>query len=223
MRTWRRPASICTCPAAIWRPRVNPLEHLSISSVGDANRFYHRPQTKMSRPAVEVADILRAQGNGFLDRYREESSAFSSSKPIRAIQSCRTAALGRPSSMPVRGAATRPSPIIRAGTAIVRSAKPSARTLDRRPGTGTSRRPTTSTSSSPCLTNSMCSPWTMQRVFYDLFFPPAAQTCLEVAADPGHLGARDRGHQHSAHLGTESAAPSSHPLRDSGRRTLSRS
>ncbi len=47
----------------------------------------------MSRPAVEVADILRAQGNRFLDRY-EKSFDFQQLKAFRAIQRCRTAALG---------------------------------------------------------------------------------------------------------------------------------
>jgi hypothetical protein len=47
----------------------------------------------MSRPAVEVADILRAQGNRFLDRH-EKSFDFQQLKAFRAIQRCRTAALG---------------------------------------------------------------------------------------------------------------------------------
>ena len=47
----------------------------------------------MSRPAVEVADILRAQGNRFLDRY-EKSFDYQQLKAFRAIQKCRTAALG---------------------------------------------------------------------------------------------------------------------------------
>jgi Transposase zinc-binding domain len=47
----------------------------------------------MSRPAVEVADILRAQGSRFLDRY-ESSFDYQQLKAFRAIQKCRTAALG---------------------------------------------------------------------------------------------------------------------------------
>lgn len=47
----------------------------------------------MSRPAVEVADILRAQGDRFLDRY-EKTFDFQQLKAYRAIQRCRTAALG---------------------------------------------------------------------------------------------------------------------------------
>ena len=47
----------------------------------------------MTRPAVEVADILRVQGQHFLDRYRA-SFDFQQFKAFRALQNCRTAALG---------------------------------------------------------------------------------------------------------------------------------
>ena len=47
----------------------------------------------MTRPAVEVADILRVQGQRFLDRYRA-SFDFQQLKAFRALQNCRTAALG---------------------------------------------------------------------------------------------------------------------------------
>lgn len=47
----------------------------------------------MSRPTLEVADLIRAQGNRFLDRYRSNFS-FQQLKVFRAIQNCRTAALG---------------------------------------------------------------------------------------------------------------------------------
>src|SRR5580704_19003086 len=47
----------------------------------------------MNRPALEVADILRAQGQRFLDRYRA-SFDFQQLKAFRALQNCRTAALG---------------------------------------------------------------------------------------------------------------------------------
>jgi len=47
----------------------------------------------MTRPAVEVADILRVQGQRFLDRYRA-SFDFQQLKAFRAVQNCRTAALG---------------------------------------------------------------------------------------------------------------------------------
>ena len=47
----------------------------------------------MKRPSVEVADILRAQGKRFLDRYRSGFD-FQQLKAFRALQNCRTAALG---------------------------------------------------------------------------------------------------------------------------------
>jgi hypothetical protein len=47
----------------------------------------------MSRPVVEVAEILRAQGSRFLSRY-QSSFGYQRLKAFRAIQNCRTAALG---------------------------------------------------------------------------------------------------------------------------------
>jgi len=47
----------------------------------------------MTRPLVEVADILRAQGNDFIDRHRNRIR-FQQLKVMHAIERCRTAALG---------------------------------------------------------------------------------------------------------------------------------
>jgi hypothetical protein len=47
----------------------------------------------MTRPAVEVADILRAQGDNFIDRHRSRIG-FQQMKVMRAIVRCRTEALG---------------------------------------------------------------------------------------------------------------------------------
>jgi hypothetical protein len=47
----------------------------------------------MSRPALEVADILRAQGNRFLERY-QSSISYQQLKAYRAVLACRTALLG---------------------------------------------------------------------------------------------------------------------------------
>jgi hypothetical protein len=47
----------------------------------------------MNKPAVEVADLLRAQGARFLDKYRAGFS-YQKLKVFRALQNCRTAALG---------------------------------------------------------------------------------------------------------------------------------
>jgi hypothetical protein len=47
----------------------------------------------MSRPALEVADLLRAQGRRFLEQHQNTFS-YQQLKVFRALQSCRTAALG---------------------------------------------------------------------------------------------------------------------------------
>jgi hypothetical protein len=47
----------------------------------------------MNRPTVEVADIFRAQGKNFIDRHRNRIR-FQQLKVMRAILHCRTAALG---------------------------------------------------------------------------------------------------------------------------------
>lgn len=47
----------------------------------------------MNRPAIELADIVRAAGNDFIDRHRS-SLTWPQLKVLRAIQRCRTAALG---------------------------------------------------------------------------------------------------------------------------------
>jgi len=47
----------------------------------------------VSRPTVEVADIFRAQGSNFIDRHRDRIR-FQQLKVMRAILHCRTAALG---------------------------------------------------------------------------------------------------------------------------------
>ena len=47
----------------------------------------------MSKPALEVADILRAQGSRFLERY-QHSTSYQQLKVYRAVLACRTASLG---------------------------------------------------------------------------------------------------------------------------------
>ena len=47
----------------------------------------------MTRPTVEVADIIQAQGNHFIDSYRRQLS-YQQLNVLRAIERCRTSALG---------------------------------------------------------------------------------------------------------------------------------
>lgn len=47
----------------------------------------------MTRPPFEVADVIRRAGSKFIDRYRS-SLTWGQLKVLRAIERCRTAALG---------------------------------------------------------------------------------------------------------------------------------
>src|SRR5918997_711281 len=47
----------------------------------------------MTRPTVEVADIIQAQGDRFVDSYRRQLS-YQQLNVLRAIRRCRTAELG---------------------------------------------------------------------------------------------------------------------------------
>jgi hypothetical protein len=47
----------------------------------------------MTRPTLEVADIIRASGDRFIDRYQQHLS-WPQMKVLKAIRDCRTAALG---------------------------------------------------------------------------------------------------------------------------------
>ena len=75
----------------------------------------------MSRPTLEVADILRAQGDRFLDRYRS-SFGFQQLKAFMPF----SAAAPLPSAgiaIPARVAVIRPSPTTRAETGTAPSVK----------------------------------------------------------------------------------------------------
>ena len=45
------------------------------------------------RPAIEVADVVRAKGRQFLERFKS-SLSYQQLKAYRAVLRCRTAALG---------------------------------------------------------------------------------------------------------------------------------
>ena len=76
----------------------------------------------MTKPAVEVADILRAKGSRFLDKYRS-SFSFQQLKAFRAIRNCRTAALGGHLDACPKCGHRRPSPITHAETGTARSVR----------------------------------------------------------------------------------------------------
>lgn len=142
----------------------------------------------MSRPTVEVADILRAQGNRFLDRY-ERSLDFQQLNAFRAIQSCRTAALGgHVDACPRCGYQA----AISYNSCRNRHC-PKCQAQARERWLAARERELLATSyfhvvfTVPHELNVLA--LDNQRAFYDLLFTASAQTLLEVAADPKHLGA----------------------------------
>jgi len=142
----------------------------------------------MSRSAVEVADILRAQGNRFLDRY-DKSFDFQQLKAFRAIQRCRTAALGgHIDACPRCGYQA----AISYNSCRNRHC-PKCQAQARERWLGARERELLATSyfhvvfTVPHELNVLA--LDNQRAFYDLLFNASAQTLLEVANDPKHLGA----------------------------------
>ena len=141
----------------------------------------------MTRPTLEVADILRAQGDCFLDRYRS-SSDFQQLKAFRAIQRCRTAALGgHRDACPSCGYQTISYNSCRNRHCPKCQAQARERWLAAR------ERELLDTSyfhavfTVPHELNVLA--LENPRLFYDLLFTASAQTLREIASDRKHLGA----------------------------------
>ena len=141
----------------------------------------------MSRPTVEVADILRVQGSRFLDRYYR-SFGFQQLKAFRAIQRCRTAALGgHVDACPKCG-----HQAISYNSCRNRHC-PKCQTQARERWLQARERELLTTTyfhvvfTAPHELNVLA--LDNPALFYDLLFTASAKTLLEVAADPKHLGA----------------------------------
>jgi predicted RNA-binding Zn-ribbon protein involved in translation (DUF1610 family) len=141
----------------------------------------------MNRPAVEVADILRAQGQRFLERYRA-SFDFQQLKAFRALQNCRTAALGGHldacpqcgfQAISYNSCRNRHCPKCQAQA---RERWLAAREEELLP---TSYFHVVFTVPHELILLALDNP----RQFYHLLFTATAATLLEIAADPKHLGA----------------------------------
>ncbi len=142
----------------------------------------------MSRPAVEVADILRAQGDRFLDRY-ERTFDFQQLKAFRAIPRCRTAALGgHVDACPECGFQA----AISYNSCRNRHC-PKCQTQARERWLAARERELLPTRyfhvvfTVPHELNALA--LDNPRRFYHLLFTASAQAALELAADPKHLGA----------------------------------
>ena len=134
-----------------------------------------------------MADILRAQGDRFLDRYRS-SFDFQQLKAFRAIQRCRTAALGgHRDACPSCGYQVISYNSYRNRHCPKCQAQARARWLAAR------ERELFDTSyfhvvfTLPHELNMLA--LENPRLFYDLLFTASVQTLLEIASDPMHLGA----------------------------------
>src|SRR5881275_2724093 len=141
----------------------------------------------MIRPTFEVADILRVQGDRFLDRYRS-SFGFQQLKAFRAILRCRTAALGgHRDACPSCG-----HQAISYNSCRNRHC-PKCQTQARERWLQARERELLATTyfhivfTVPHELNVLA--LENPRLFYDLLFTASAQTLLEIAIDRKHLGA----------------------------------
>src|SRR2546425_758867 len=175
----------------------------------------------MIRPTFEVADILRVQGDRFLDRYRS-SFGFQQLKAFRAILRCRTAALGgHRDACPSCG-----HQAISYNSCRNRHC-PKCQTQARERWLAARERELLTTSYFPCCVH--CASRTQCAGLGEPAFvlrPAVHRQCSNLARDRHRSqtpGRRDRRDRHPAYLGTEPAPASPHSLRHSRRRTLARS
>jgi hypothetical protein len=143
----------------------------------------------MSRPTVEVADILRAQGRRFCEQHRNWLS-FQQLKVMRAITGCRTAALGGHIDVCTRcGYETGIS-----YNSCRNRHCPKCQAQARQRWVEAREQELLETSyfhvvfTLPHQLNALAEQ--NPRVLYEFLFAASATTLLEVAADPRHLGAQ---------------------------------
>lgn len=142
----------------------------------------------MSRPVLEVADILRAQGKRFID-HDQRSLSYQQLKAYRAVLACRTAALG--GHLDVCSTCGHQAPI--SYNSCRNRHCPKCQALARERWLEARQQELLETSyfhvvfTVPHELNVFA--LTSPRVFYDLLFSAAADTLLEVARNPERLGA----------------------------------
>lgn len=142
----------------------------------------------MTRPAMEVADIVRAQGSRFLDRY-QSSVTYQQLNAYRAVLRCRTAALGGHKDKCVDCQYEAP---ISYNSCRSRCC-PKCQAQARRLWLEAQQRDLVNTNyfhvvfTLPHELNPLA--LTTPSAFLDLLFEASSQTLLEVAADPKRLGA----------------------------------
>ena len=141
----------------------------------------------MSRPTVEVADLIRAQGDRFVEQNRSWLS-YQQLRVLRAIERCRTMALGghsdecstcNHSAISDNSCRNRHCPNCQA--------QARQRWLQAREEELLGLSYFHVVFTVPHLLNPLCR--NNAQLLYDLLFRTAAETMLEVAADPKHWGA----------------------------------
>jgi hypothetical protein len=142
----------------------------------------------MSRPALELADILRAQGNRYLERYHS-SISYQQLKAYRAVLACRTASLG--GHLDVCSACGFENGISFNSCRNRHCPKCQARARERWIENRQQELLPTgyfhAVFTVPHELNVFA--LTSPRVFYDLLFASASETLIEVARNPERLGA----------------------------------
>src|SRR5665213_624613 len=142
----------------------------------------------MSRPAIEVADIVRAKGRQFLERFKAMLS-YQTLKAFRAVLRCRTAALGGHKDKCVDCRYEAP---ISYNSCRSRCC-PKCQAQARQRWVEAQQRDLLNTNyfhvvfTVPHELNPLA--LTTPRRFFDLLFEASSQTLLEVAADPKRPGA----------------------------------
>lgn len=142
----------------------------------------------MTRPATEVADIVRRKGRQFLDRY-ESSVSYQQLKAFRAVERCRTAALGGHRDKCVGCHYEAPISYNSCRSRCCPKCQAQARTR----WLQTQQRDLVNTNyfhvvfTVPHELNPLA--LTTPGAFFDLLFETSSQTLLEVARDPKRLGA----------------------------------
>jgi len=142
----------------------------------------------MSRPAIEVADIVRAKGRQFLERFTA-SFSYQQLKAFRAVLRCRTAALGGHKDKCVDCQYEAPFSYNSCRSRCC----PKCQAQARQRWVEAQQRDLLTTNyfhvvfTVPHELNPLA--LTSPAAFYDLLFAASSQTLLEVAADPQRMGA----------------------------------
>jgi Transposase zinc-binding domain len=141
----------------------------------------------MNQPAVEVADLLRAQGSRFLEQY-QSSFGYQKLKVFRALHNCRTSALGgHLDSCSKCGRQAISYNSCRNRHCPKCQAHARQRWLEAREREVLPIEYFYVVFSVPARTQRVCAE--NPRCFYELLFSASVAATLELAADPKHLGA----------------------------------